>query len=76
MLNERFIELLSKQLSSEISEQEFKEFQQLLAADELNRKLYKFFKDFWKQKDQHYFNSELLFSKIKSRIGGDRKPEK
>jgi ferric-dicitrate binding protein FerR (iron transport regulator) len=75
MLNERFIELLTKHLSSEINEEEFREFRQLLAADELNRQQYELFKDFWEQKDQHYHDSELLFNKIKSRIGVDVKPE-
>ncbi|MGZ3752815.1 MAG: FecR family protein, partial [Mucilaginibacter sp.] len=30
-----------------------------------------FFKDYWKQKDQHYANSELMFNKIRARIGVD-----
>lgn len=75
MLNERFIELLTKQLSSEINEEEFKEFKQLLAADELNRRHFELFKDFWEQKDQHYHDSELMFNKIKSRIGVSGKPK-
>jgi len=71
MLNDRFIELLTKQLSSEISEEEFQEFQELLADDESNRQQYGFFKDYWKQKNQYCPNSEQTFDKIKSRITAD-----
>jgi len=68
MVEDRFIELLTKQLSHEISEAEFKEFQEFLVADEANRKQYEVFKGFWEQKDKQESNSAKLFEKIISRI--------
>src|ERR1700761_2684175 len=70
MLSERFIELLTKQLSSEISDDERNEFQQFLDSDKLCQQYYETFKDYWKQEDQGYANSKLLFEKIKTRISG------
>ena len=74
MLNERFIELLTRELSSEISKEESKEFEQFLASDKSCRQQYDFFKSYWKQKDQHYANSDLMFKKIIKRIGVDKEP--
>ena len=68
MLNERFIELLSRKLSSELNAEELQEFRGLMAEDGSCRELYVFFKEYWKQKDDQYANSELMFSKIKQRI--------
>ncbi|WP_428329774.1 FecR family protein [Mucilaginibacter sp.] len=75
MLNQRFIELLTKQLSSEINGDEFDEFQQLLAESESNRQQYELFKNYWEQKDQPYANSDLMFKKIKSRLTIDQQEE-
>ncbi|MCR8560103.1 FecR family protein [Mucilaginibacter sp. BJC16-A38] len=68
MLNERFIELLSKKLSSELSAEELAEFNRFIAEDESCRTQYDFFKDYWQQKDEQYANSELMLSRIKQRI--------
>ena len=76
MLNERFIKLLTKQLSSEISEEEFKELQEMLTADELARQQYKLFKDYWHQDHQPYPNNETMFDKIKSRIMTEGDPKR
>ena len=71
MLNDRFIKLLAKQLSTEISEEEFSEFQEMLADNELNRQQYELFKGYWQQNHRPSPNSETMFDKIKSRIRVD-----
>ena len=71
MLNDRFIKLLAKQLSTEISEEEFNELQEMLADNELNRQQYELFKGYWRQNHRPSPNSETMFDKIKSRIGVD-----
>jgi len=69
MVNERFIELLAKKLSDEIDEREAEELKYLLASDEECLRQYDFFKTYWIQNEEQYSNGDLMFQKIKSRIG-------
>jgi len=69
MVNDRFIELLAKKLSEEINESEAEELKYLLASDEEYLRQYDFFKTYWIQDQEQYSNGDLMFQKIKSRIG-------
>ncbi|MFB9841705.1 FecR family protein [Mucilaginibacter ginsenosidivorans] len=68
MVNDRFIELLSKRLSDEIGESELAELNKILAEDEECRQQYNFFKGYWIQDQEKYSNDELIFQRVKSRI--------
>jgi len=68
MVNERFIQLLTKKLSDEIDESELAELNDMLANDEECRQQYSFFKNYWAQDQEKYSNEELLFQRIRSRI--------
>jgi len=68
MVNDRFIELLTKKLSDEISEAERAELDQILADDAECRQQYKFFKNYWTKEEERYSNDEAMFRRIKNRI--------
>jgi len=68
MLDERFIDLLTKKLSDEISDGESAEFDSLLAGEDLYRKQYRTLKSYWATNNEQYSDSDLLFQRIKSRI--------
>jgi ferric-dicitrate binding protein FerR (iron transport regulator) len=68
MLNDRFIELLTKKLSDEITESEGGELNYILANDEECRQQYNFFKNYWIQDQEKYSNEELMFQRIKNRL--------
>jgi len=68
-VEERFIELLTKKLSDEISDAELKEFELLLINDDACRQQYNFFKAYWIPDEEQYSNSDLMFQRIKKRIG-------
>lgn len=69
MVTERFIELLVKKLSDDINESEAEELKYLLADDEECLRQYNFFKTYWIQDQEQNSNSDLMFQKIKLRIG-------
>lgn len=69
MVNDRFIELLTKKLSDEISEREEDELKYILVNDEECRKQYNFFKNYWAQGQEQYSNNDVMFRRIKSKIG-------
>ncbi len=69
MISERFIELLSKKLSDEITDGEAEELSYLLLEDEECRHQYNFFKTYWVQDQEQYSNEDLMFQKIKDKIG-------
>jgi transmembrane sensor len=68
MVNERFIELLTKKLSNEIDAAELEEFNLLIANDETCRQQNTFFKTYWVKNEEHYSNSDLMFQRIRSKI--------
>ncbi|HEY9195559.1 MAG TPA: FecR family protein [Mucilaginibacter sp.] len=68
MVNERFIELLTKKLSDEIDAAELEEFNSLLATDEACRQQNKFFKTYWIKNEEHYSNSDIMFRRILGKI--------
>jgi transmembrane sensor len=69
MVNDRFIELLTKKLSDEINEREEDELKFILINDEECRKQYTFFKNYWAEDQEQYSNNDLMFRRIKSKIG-------
>ncbi len=71
MVNDRFIELLTKKLSDEISDSEAKELKHLIAEDEECLKQYNLFYNYWKQDQQQYINSDLMFLRIQNKLGLD-----
>jgi ferric-dicitrate binding protein FerR (iron transport regulator) len=73
MANDRFIELLTKKLSDEISSSESEEFKCLVDSDEACRQQYNFFKTYWVVHDEQYSNSDLMFQRVKSKIGVEEK---
>ncbi len=68
MVNDRFIQLLTKKLSDEIDESELAELNYMLISDEECLKQYNFFKNYWAQDEEKYSNQELLFQRIKNKI--------
>ena len=68
MVNDRFIQLLTKKLSDEIDESEIAELNYMLINDEECLQQYNFFKTYWAQNEEKYSNEELLFQRIKNRI--------
>jgi len=71
MVKERFIELLTKKLSDEINADELEEFNYFLLNDNECRQQYNFFKTYWVPNQEQYSNSDLLFQRIKKKIGAD-----
>jgi len=69
MVNDRFIELLTKKLSDEINESEEDELRYILLNNEECRQQYNFFKTYWAQDQEHDSNNDLMFRRIKSKIG-------
>ncbi|MFI5140422.1 MAG: FecR family protein [Sphingobacteriales bacterium] len=69
MVNERFIELLTKKLSDEINADESEEFNFFLLNDNECRQQYNFFKTYWVPNQEQYSNSDLLFQRIRKKIG-------
>ncbi|WDF80589.1 FecR family protein [Mucilaginibacter sp. AW1-7] len=68
MVNERFIELLTKKLSDEMNAAELEEFNFLLANDEACRQQNTFFKTYWIKNEELYSNTNLMFQRIVSKI--------
>jgi transmembrane sensor len=68
MVNDRFVQLLTKKLSDEIDESELAELNYILINDEECRQQYNFFKNYWAQNEQKGSNEELLFQRIRNRI--------
>ncbi len=68
MVNERFIELLTKKLSDEINATELEEFNFMIANDEACRQQNTFFKTYWVENEEHYSNTDLMFQRIRSKI--------
>ncbi len=75
MVNDRFIELLTKKLSDEISSEEYDEFKSLLAQDAECKRQYSSFKSYWVQDEEHWANTDFLFQKIKGRITDSEQEE-
>lgn len=69
MVNDRFIELLTRKLTEEIDEAEDAELRGVLESDAECRYQYNFFKSYWNHEEQKYSNSDLMFQKIRERIG-------
>jgi len=68
MVNDRFIQLLTKKLSDEIDESELAELNYMLANDEECLQQYNSFNNYWAQDQEKYSNEGLLFQRIRSRI--------
>lgn len=75
MLNERFIELLTKKLSEDINESESEELSYKIANDEDCCQQYNFFTNYWVQDQETYSNEELMFQRIKDKISVSNTPE-
>lgn len=68
MGNDRFIELVSKKLTDEISPEESEEFQHYLNDDEANRRDFNYLNIYWNSNDSEYADNALAFQKIQSKI--------
>jgi ferric-dicitrate binding protein FerR (iron transport regulator) len=68
MDNQQFEELLIKDLTGDLTQDERLELQTLLQTDISRRKEYDIFKDFWAQKDIVYANTLPVFEKVKDQI--------
>lgn len=68
MINEKFKELLAKELSGEISAEERKAFQYFLKEDKAFQKEYELFQLYWKESDRGQQNDGHLFEKVKNKI--------
>ena len=69
MIEERFIELLTKKLADEIDEIELQELSFIVDNDEESRDQYIFFTQYWIHDEEHHSDSTLMFQQIKSKIG-------
>jgi len=74
MIEERFISLLTKKLTDEISSAEVAELKAIAANDEASQQQYNFFINYWKRDQEQYSNSELMFQRIKGKITVDEEP--
>ncbi|MEZ2335784.1 FecR family protein [Mucilaginibacter sp. RCC_168] len=70
MGNDRFIELVSKKLTNEISSEESKELQHCLNSDEINRRDFEFLNIYWNSNDTEFADNALAFQKIITKIKG------
>ncbi len=68
MISERFVELLTKKLSGELSTEEAVEFDNFLADSQENRQHYQCLEDYWMQDREEYSNSDLMFQKIVGKL--------
>ncbi|WP_121810456.1 FecR family protein [Mucilaginibacter kameinonensis] len=68
MGNDKFIELVGKKLSNEISSDEHNELLLCLANDASLREQYDALSAYWKHNDAEYADNALAFQKIKSKI--------
>jgi len=68
MGNDKFIELVGKKLSNEISPDEHDELLLCLANDASLREQYDAISAYWKHNDTEYADNALAFQKIKSKI--------
>jgi len=68
MGNDKFIELVGKKLSNEISPDEHNELLLCLANDASLREQYDALSAYWKHNDAEYADNALAFQKIKSKI--------
>jgi len=75
MITDRFIELLTKKLSNEITPDEYEELKYLLGADEACKQQYEFFKSYWEENKKQEENTDLLFLKIKNRLNIEDQPD-
>jgi transmembrane sensor len=67
-VNDRFIELLTKELSDTLTADEQQEFNTLLETSSTYRKQREILKDYWKRDATAYTANVVLFKKIMSRI--------
>jgi len=74
MGNDRFIELVSKKLTNEISSEESEELQHCLNSDEINRRDFEFLNIYWNSNDTEFADNALAFQKIKIKIN-EQQPE-
>jgi transmembrane sensor len=68
MGNDRFIELVSKKLTNEISSEESAELQHCLNSDEINRRDFEFLNIYWNSNDTEFADNVVAFQKIKTKI--------
>lgn len=68
MGDDRFIELVTKKLTNEISPEENEEFQHYLNNDEINRRDFEFLNIYWNSNDSEFADNALAFQKIKTKI--------
>jgi transmembrane sensor len=68
MINEKFKELLAKELSGEISAEERTAFQYLVKEDQALKKEYELLKLYWEESDRGQQNDGHLFEKVKNKI--------
>lgn len=73
MVNDRFIELLSKKLADEISPEELLEFNYLLGADD-HLQRYHLLKDYWVSGEEEHANTGQLFNKLRAAINEAEPP--
>jgi transmembrane sensor len=68
MIKERFIELLTKDLAGEISDQERQELSYLMGEDESNRKEAELYRMYWGRSYEKKIDSQAVFSKVLGKI--------
>ncbi|WP_207532400.1 FecR family protein [Desertivirga arenae] len=68
MIKERFIELLTKDLAGEISDQERQELSYLMGEDESYRKEAELYRMYWGRSYEKKIDSQAVFSKVLGKI--------
>src|SRR5258706_16271501 len=68
MASQRFIELLTKELTGDILPEEDKELQSLLKTDKLSRQEYELLRNYWIRKETSHIDVHSAFEKIIDKI--------
>lgn len=76
MGDDRFIELVSKKLTNEISPEESEEFQHYITNDEAKRRDFDFLNIYWNNSDTNFTDNAFSFHKIKEKIKNEETPPK
>ncbi len=71
MLNDRFIKLLTKELSDELTYDEQQELKLLLQGNNEYRDQREILKDYWKRSNGEYGANATMFKKVMERIGAE-----
>lgn len=74
MVNDRFIHLLTKDLSDDLTDAEREEYILLLQENEIYRRQREILEDYWKRDRAQYAENAAMFKKVLDKIASDGEP--